>query len=209
MSKYAEIHMQGNMTAKGSNNVLTNFSFYFIAATGFGTYVKSNIEAAFQASIAAPICAALNARWAQTQNTVRFFDDPTDAPIGFPETTPGAITGDSMPSNVAAFVLLKTPLRGRSYRGSKHFGPLSESDTTTGTDDLLNAAAIARFQTICSAIVAGFTDSDSNIWSPYIFSRTLSGNVQTSADIKGAFVVQANLNKRLGRLAKRQVKSVY
>ena len=209
MSVHAELHMQGNIVAGGSDNRPTDFSFHFFNGGSIGSVTKPALEAKFQTIVAAPIIAALNARWSQTQNTVRWVDDATDAFQIFPEVNVGAITGDSMPPDVAIFQLLKTGLRGKNYRGGKHFGPISESDTTTPNADVLNAGAITRFNAIAAAIASGFTDSLGNVWFTFVLSRTLSQIRTNPTTVIGSTVVSVATNKRLGRLDRRQVRSVY
>lgn len=51
-----------------------------------------------------------------------------DYVTGFPKT--GALTGASMPNNVACVVTKRTPLRGRSFRGRIYMPGLTEDNVT-------------------------------------------------------------------------------
>jgi hypothetical protein len=204
-----EVQMQGLASAGGSNNRAANFKFHYIRSTISNPFIPADIEAAFQATIAVPILAALNLRYAQTFNTVRCIDDASQVPYQFPRAVAGSITGDSMPMFCSAYVLFRTSLRGRSYRGSKHFFPLSESDTTVGGDDVLNAGAKATWATAISAMLTGFTDSNSNIWVPSVFAKKLSQDVLNPTSIVNTQVTSILLNARIGRMKKRERSSVY
>lgn len=207
---HIEVGMFGEASSQGSTskNILNVYHFQRVPTTS--PVNKAHVESAFQSSIGVLVLALLNIRYNQTQNTVRIIDDAMDAPVAFPVTAAGAITGDSMPSYAAAFVLMKTSLRGRSYRGNKHFGPLSESDTTVGTADVLNAAAIARYATLITALGNGFTDSDGNLWQSCIVSRVPPAVYKTNpTNVIANQVTTIILNQRIGRMKRRQVSSVY
>lgn len=203
-----EVAMKGLMAAAGSGSVNTVFLFHFRRSGGTTPPSKANIDAAFQTAIATPIAAALNARWAATVDSVRFIQDALDAPIDFTSTLVGAITGDSMPSDQAAYLLLRTGVRGKSYKGSKHLGPMSESDTTT-SGDIFNSGCLTRLATIATAILGGFTDSDSNIWKTSVISTSLSTLRTNPTNIIGNDVVQVKVNHRVGGMNRRKVASVY
>jgi hypothetical protein len=205
-----EIILLGGIAAGGSNNRLTANTFHYQRIASIVAPVKAHVDAIFQTNIVAPIAAALNARWLQSQNTVRIVDDATDPPVPFAHALPGLIAGDSMPMVNAVFILLKTGLKGRKYRGSKHLGPLSESDTTSGTDDLLNVAALARFNTIKTALLTPLTDSDGNVWTLTVLSRQPPSQLLVNPTTVVANPVStAFVNKRIGRLRRREPKSVY
>jgi hypothetical protein len=204
-----EIHIKGTISAAGSNNRLTDWAFYFARNSLVPTLNKAGIDTAFQAAIMVPLGAALNNRFLQSQNTVRFPDDATDAPVAFNHAVVGAVAGDSMPTLCQAFMLFRTGLRGKHYRGSKKFGPLSESDTTAATADLLNAGAQANWAAVAAAILAGFTDAQGNTWIPTVLSKGLSQLRTNPTTIVASFVTQVLTRKSIGRIKKREVKSVY
>lgn len=201
--------MNGQIAAGGSGAKLTDFGFHYQRASGGPAISKANIETAFQAAVAVPVCAALNNRWAQTHNTVRLIDDALDAPYLRTRAVAGGVAGDSMSTIVAAFQLFRTGVRGKSFRGSKHFGPLSESDTTAGSSDVLNAGALTNFGAIATAALAGFTDSDGNVWSLQIVSRVLSQLRINPTLVVSTPVIEIHTNHRIGRMRHREVASVY
>lgn len=206
---YGEVLLLGTTAAGGSNNRLTNFSFHYKRDSTIPGLSKPDLDTIFQANVATPIAAALNVRWLQSGNTVRWLDDANDAPVLFAHALAGAIAGDSMSTILSSFILLRTGLRGKSFRGSKHLYPLSETDTTLATDDILNAAALARFATINAALLAPLVDASGNTWRLQVLSRTLSQLKINPTTVIANQVSAVLVNKRVGRMRHREVKSVY
>lgn len=204
-----EIVVNGLIAAGGSGNTPTANIFHFRRTTVVNPVNKANIDAAFQAAIVVPLGAALNNRWLQTRNDVRFLNDANDAYVPFAHAVAGAVAGDSMDSIATAFILLKTGLRGKSYRGSKKLGPLSEADTTSPNEDILNAAAIARMTTLMTALGTPIVDANGNTWNLSVVSTKLSQVRLNPTVVSATDVATIALNKRISRLKKRQRKSVY
>ncbi len=207
--RVVEIALQGTAAAGGSNNRAVDFIFHYRRTATVLAVPKAGIDAAFQTAIATPIAAALNARFLQSRNTVRFIDDALDQPFPFAHALPGLIAGDSMATSLSAFLLMTTGLRGKSYRGGKHLFPMSESDTTSGTDDVFNAGCLGRLATIANAILAGFTDATGNVWVPSIVSRKLSQLKTNPTTVTGNDCNAVFVNKRVGSMRHRKVKSQY
>jgi len=134
-------------------------------------------------------------------------NDPLDQAVAVSRAVAGAITGDSRASLDTAFCKIQTGIKGKSYRGNKKYGPMSESDSTT-TGDVYNAGCIARFATLRTAYLNGFTDSDGYVWVPVLYSR-LNDELVTKPAVACADVTNFLLNHRIGRLKRREVASVY
>lgn len=206
----AEIQMRGIITGGGAGEVRTNFVFHFRRLATAVDPLKSPINTAFQTNIATPIAAALNEDWEATTNSIRFVNDALDAPTEFSSALEGAITGDRLASFATAYLLMRTAVRGREYRGSKHLGPFSESDVTHATGcDIFNAGAVTRLTTICTAIGAGFTDSTTNNWVPCILSRKLSELTENPTTVITNDVTQILPNQRVGSEVRRKAPSLY
>jgi len=205
-----EVQLRGLIDGGPGGSVKTNFVFHWRRTAVAVDPVKSSINTAFQGAISAPIAAALNVDWSATTNTVRYVNDALDAPLEFTNADLGAITGDRLASFSAAYLLMRSSVRGRSYRGSKHLGPFSETDVTHATGcDIWNAATITRLTTICSAILAGFTDSTGNIWVPCILSRKFSQLEFNPTTVVTNDAIQVLPNHRVGSEVRRKVKSIY
>lgn len=201
--------LQGLIASGGSNSKNTVNVFHFRRTATAVDPSKSAINTILTTNILTPLALALNNRWSAVHSTVRYVNDATDAPQLFSQSAVGAVTGDGLSSLTAIFILQKSGLRGKNYRGGKHFGPLSEADVTAAADDILNAAAITRFAAVVSAMQAANTDSTGNIWVPTILSRSLSQLTVNPTTVITNDVASTLLNKRIGRLKKREVQSVY
>jgi len=205
-----EIQMRGLIDGGPGGSVKTNFVFHFRRTATAVDPTKAAVNTAFQGTISAAIAAALNEDWSGTTNAVRWVNDALDAPTDFTNSDVGAITGDRLASFAAAYILMRSAVRGRNYRGSKHLGPFSETDVTHATGcDVFNAGAITRLTTICTAILAGFTDSTGNIWVPSILSRTLSQLTINPTTVVANDAIQVLPNHRVGSETRRKVKSIY
>jgi hypothetical protein len=195
--------------AGGSNAVPSDSVWQFRRTSNINTLSKSSLEAAFQTNIALNVVAALNARYAQTLTTVRWVNDAYDKPTSTTRAIAGSIAGECMPTSLSVFFLGRTAFRGGIHRGSKKLFPLSEADTTLATADLWNAAALARFATIAAAWLAGFTDGNGNVWKPVVLSRKKSSLSLNPTTVYVTDINEVAVNKRVGRMKKRMVASVY
>jgi len=201
--QYGIVGAQGSTT---KNSIVTS---HWRKSAGTAPTNPIAFEVAYQTAIGAVIALALNARYTQTFTTARVINDVTNMAIQTTETDAGAVTGDSMPASSSAYILLRSQYRGKNFRGNKKLFPMSESDTTAGTADLFNAAALTRLGAIAAAILAGFTDSTGAVWKPFILSKKLSTLKKNPTVIYGADVTAVLINKRVGKMKKRAVASVY
>lgn len=206
---YIEVVQQAYAVARGG--AVKNFFniYHFRRTTTVNVLSKAHIESQFQTSIVTPTLAALDVDYTQTATTVRFFENATDPPIAFTETGVGGVAGDRLPDFSAVVIQLKTAVRGKSGRGSKHFGPIAES-STTGDD--LTAGAVTLFAAVGAAIIAGFTDSDGNIWVPGLkaaprpnFPAQYKVNPTTTV---WTDITHYVLNKSLGTMRRRKIRTV-
>lgn len=205
----AEIHLTGKMASGGSNTVNTDFIFHYRRITLAVAPVKANLAAVFAASVVTAVAAALNTTWSASFIRIRWPNDPLDLFTDVTSAAVGAITGDRMSSEDSAYLTFATALRGKSYRGGKHLAPMSETDSTSGADDLFNAPALTRLALINTNYLAGLTDSDGNQWVAAVLSRKLSNFKVTPCTLVINDIVQARVNKRIGSMLRRKVKSVY
>lgn len=204
-----EIQMRGVAAAGGSGTKNILFTFQYRRTAVVLPVIKGDVDTAFQAAVAVPICALLNNRYLQSMNTIRWRNDVLDQQLEFPHAVAGAIAGDGMAVAASSYILMRTGIKGKSYRGNKHFGPMSETDTTAGTEDTWNAACLARLATVAAALLAGFTDAGGNVWVPQIVSKKLSLEIFNPAQLIAYDVISCLTNKRVGWMKNRRVKSVY
>lgn len=202
---HAEVRMRGVSGAAGGGAKNFEFLTHWRRTANILPINNAHIGAAFQSAIATVICAALNIRYTESGVDVRFLDDATDAYVTTTASTPGAITGDSLADYASAVIQYKTAYRGKSGRGSGHFGPMSESDVA---GDVLVTAGITNMTTIITALAAGFTDADGNVWVQQVFSRTLSQVKVNPTNVIANDVTSRLLNKTTGTMRRRKVKTV-
>jgi hypothetical protein len=206
---HAEVIMQGLIASGGSNAVNTQFIFQYRRLSTAVAPTKTALATAFQAGPGVAIVAALNARWSEQFVSVRWINDALDQALPFTNVNPGAIAGDSLASHVAGFMLFRTGIKGRSYRGGKHFGPFSEADVTTANDDIFNVAAVVRITAIATALATSLVDATPNTWKLCVFSRVLSQVKTNPTTVIANDVATILVNKRVANMKRRQVKSVY
>lgn len=148
----------------------------------------------------------VNALW--NSSSLRPLDDPLNPGIVYAVNTgnPGGQTGDRYDSFSAAKLSLNTGIRGKSFRGSKHFGPLSESDAA---GDDLNAGAITNWTNTAVAIFGSpfiLSDGTGNTFQCCVLSTLLSKLTPPSIQFTGADVLSATLNHTIGTMRRRKEK---
>lgn len=196
-----EIVCKGLCAAGGASATPTLNVFHFRRASSAMAYSPTNIASQFDADILSVIGLALNVDYSCPEVLVRCIDDADEAYTPYTSTVVGAVTGDRTPSFNAATLQLRTNLRGRNYRGSKHFSPMSESQIG---DDVWNAGALTVLGNIKSAIQAGFTDSDGNFWQPVVVSQELSQLSVNPTTVVYADVIQIVVNTLVGTMRRRK-----
>jgi hypothetical protein len=204
--RVAEIVLRGQIAAGGSDAVNTAFVFHYRRTAVTVDPAKAALNNAFTAGPAAAIAAALNVSWEASLHDIRWLNDAEDPYLSVTATEIGAIAGDRLPSDDAVFLLFRTALRGRRFKGGKHLAPFSESDIG---NDVLNAGAITRCTTICTALGTPLTDSTGNVWNFTIVSRFLSQLRTNPTTVVSNDVTQLLVNHRIGTMLSRKVRSVY
>lgn len=205
----AEIVMRGVSAAGGSSARNFNFVFNYRRIAVAVAPSKVALEAAFNAGPTPVILAALNARYTQSRNDVRWLNDAEDPYFPVARAGVGAIAGDSLSTFDAAYILLRTALRGRSFRGCKHLGPMSEADVTGPNDDIWNAAGLVRLNAVAASIIVPLVDATGNQWNLSVVSRKNSTLETNPTTVVANDVTLSLVNKRVGSLNSRKVQSTY
>lgn len=206
---YVEAISQGIVASAGSQSKISEQVSVWRRTSTTGAFTKAAFDTAYQAAIVVPTYAALNARVTQQLNGNRVLNSALDQFVFFNHAVVGSIAGDSMSPSVSAYLLFRTGLRGKSYRGSKKLYPMSESDTTTGTDDVWNAGCLGRLATIAAAYLAGFTDANGNVWICQVFSRILSVTISDPTTLTSNDLQSTMVRKTAGSMRHRKAKAVY
>jgi hypothetical protein len=205
----AEVVINGTVASAGSTTRAFASVYHYKRTNTVNPINKGHLVTAVQTQFRTLLMTCLSLRLTLTNYACRWLDDATDAYALTADTHPGLVTGDSMPLTNAAFILLQTGLRGKSYRGSKHLFPLGESATTVLTDDVFNAGALTYLGNYAAAIIANVTDSDGNVWQPCVLSRKLSQLKINPTTVTMNVITSALVNKRVGVMRHRHVKSTY
>jgi len=178
--------------------------YHFKRASLVPTLNKAGIHTAFQAAIGAPLLLALSVAYEQDHTSIRFLEDVTDAATDFADAGVGAIAGQNMPDYVTVSVQLKSGLRGRAARGAKRFAPIGESQSD---GDVLAAASVTLFQNLAAAILAGFTDAQTNVWTPVVVSRLPPSQLETNPTTIVTYnVIETEVNEGLGIMRRRKAR---
>jgi len=138
--------------------------------------------------------------------TIRPLDDPTVAALDVPDYWPdGAATGDRYADFGAWTMEIHTGLRGRCFRGRKHFGPVAEAQTTL---DEIAAASTADFLAAVGAweALTGLGDSGGNTWGLCVVSRKNSILTGPSIVLTWADFTACTLQPALGTMRHRKMK---
>lgn len=201
-----EVITQAHMVAAGGRQVPDKNIFHYMRTGTLIAPSKTAFITAFQTNVLAFMAAALNVRWAMEVILCRWLDDATDQYIQVTDTSVGAIATDSYDSRSAVYMQFRSGFRGRNWNGSKHFGPLSEIDTT---GDILTGAGLARFQTLQAKCALQFTDLPGQVYKPVVFSRTLSQVAFNPTNVLVSDVTSVALNKSVGSMKRRRAGSTY
>jgi hypothetical protein len=165
----AEISMLGIAAAEGAGVKKFANVFHFQRTSPSGTLDKGHVESMFNTVIVPPILAAISVDYTQTYTNVRMVDDALDPTTTVTRTGVGGRSGNRLPDFASFCIQMKSATRGRFARGSKHFGPIAVSDTLGDTE--ITPTTITRLNAIVTVLLAGFTDSDGNVWQGVILSR--------------------------------------
>jgi hypothetical protein len=147
----------------------------------------------------------LNVRVTGITHDLRPLDDPLIPAIeNNAGTGPGQVTGDPLPSSLAVVCELRTDVRGRSFRGSKHFSGLSESDILHG--DELDVTPLVNWNVFAAAMATSAGDGVGNTFTPCVLSPTLSIVYGTPPVFTGADLTGATAKAILGTMRRRKEK---
>lgn len=200
-----QIVINGTQAAGGSSVTPAINVFYYKRSTVAVAPVKASLYTQFNATVIAPLLLAANVRYTVNHVDIRCVDDPTDLKERTVNAGVGAIATDSLPSDDAVYFRLYTALRGKSYRGGKHFSPASEVDTT---NDLLTGAGLVRWQALKAAMAAVLTDTDGNVWNPVVLSAKLSQLKKNPTTVIANQITNVVLDANVGTMRRRRSRTV-
>lgn len=205
--QFCELVMKGHsIEADGGSKPIVNI-FHFVRETGPGTGLEVDVINQFLMLIAGAMNLAFSTDYIPDVITSRFMDDPLRAPVSIVNPLVPTIAGDRLPNFNAVVIRKGTYARGRSYRGSNHYGPIAESQTLL---DNLTGAASVLWGNIKDVLVAmggtggGVVTADGSTWRLAVFSPTLSDYTVSPILVTGSYVKDCVLNLRLGTMKRRK-----
>jgi len=201
--QFAEFVLKGHTVESDGSSRPTWNVFNFRKRSSAVPASPLSLGGAYMAQIETALSAALSDKYVSDEGTCKMMDDPASLPVGIANPIAAAVTGDRMPSgNGCVTVRLITNAAGRNYRGSKHFSPIAESQTTL---DNLNAGAQTLWLAVATALLASpIQDSDLNEWDLIVLSQDLSDFTVTPSVFTGAYVVTDPVNLQLGTMRRRR-----
>jgi hypothetical protein len=159
---------------------------------------------AWQGRVPAGVLALLHDDYVGDEVKARWLDQTINPETIVQFVNPGLKTGDRLPAYAAVTIQLRTNQRGRSYRGSKHYGPIAEADTTS---DQLAVAVQPAWDNVAITLAQALTVSG-QVLVPVILSRTKSQVMKDPVTLNAAAITNATLNLTLGTLRRRKEKTV-
>jgi len=196
-----EIVVHGSCTAGTSSVTPSGNTFFYRRAVAGSSISKAALKTIFESTVIAPLLAAANIAYSPNKCTIRNIQDATDLPVDFILAGVGAIGTDSEPSIDAVVCVLRTMFRGRNARGFKHFGGTSEVDTTR---DILTGTGLTHWTAVRDALDDQMTDTNGNVWNPFLFSRPGSQIKKNPCVVRGADINIVTLDLQIGTMRKRK-----
>lgn len=170
---------------------------------------ESALFDALDTALSATFMAALSEFYVGDFTRVRFMDDPMRAAIEVASLGNGLVEDDRAP-NFDAVVTRKIcgGARGRSFKGSNHWGPIAESSTTKDRLSIAGAIVWSAFNDALNGIAQdGLSASGGDLWKLIVLSPTLSNLTANPSVFTGAYVTETLLNLRIGSMNRRKEKA--
>jgi|SRR5882672_1265917 len=201
MTMILEVLVQANILNSGTPGRKSFNVFDFAPVAPPLVFSKNDLETSFITYFQGAVQALLHQDWSWYQASLRFIDDALDPYITYPVAIVGSETTDRAPGFQAVTLRYVTGVRGRSYRGSKHFSPIAEADTD---GDSLTSGQFGAWGSAGSALQAGFTDGNGNQWIPVVVSRKLSQLIVNPTNVVFTNVIAVVPNIILGTMRHRK-----
>lgn len=188
----------------GSVYPVTNI-FDFRRATNWNGDTLANLTSAFKAIMNPMLPPQLSVAATAGNIACRWLDDPLSVYGGSDSMDAGGRSGDRLPLYNTVYMNLRTDVRGRNFRGSKHFAPIAESDTTA---DWLNAGGLTNWSDATSGVDSlRFMETvNSTVWELCVISTTLSDLTARPSVFVGATVTEVVLSPIIGTMKRRKEK---
>jgi len=188
--------------SSGGVKTFTQVYHYFCTASPLPT--PAAVITAFDNGPASGIAGLLNVDCVGTTYDCREMSNANNQYTTVANGQTGGTTGDRLPMDMAVCFLLRTGARGRNFRGSKHYGPITEADTLR---DELTTGKVTSWNAVGTAI-SGLLSVTGGSLRPVVFSASLSQTRTNPTTLIGEDITAALLNKNIGTMRRRREKTV-
>jgi len=203
LTQVIEIQQHGrvNLTGGPTKNFF-NIYHYELAFGTVDTYTQLGQD--FYAKVVQQLMPLLSSQYTLYELAIRMLDRATEQFTVVPMNFPGGATGDRVASITSVTLPFKCVDRGKSFRGSKHFGPISDADQT---GDQITPAIVPTWNTFATTL-GGIFASVNGQYRPVIVSRKLSQLKQDPTNVVGSRVSSVLVNLTLGTMRRRKERTV-
>lgn len=204
-SAVLQINLKGHvlLSNSGRRNFLNTF-YYGIASTSTLGSVQDYVTD-FLAKVwtgTTKLQGALNNVYIPDPIEARFIQLATNPFINYDTpATPSYNSGDRYESGSCVTIRKKTGKRGKSNKGSWHFGPLSEADTTL---DELISTGLTHWANVNTACALSLAPSGKDVLAPWLISASMSQLGTDPVQIYYEPISSCVLNKTVGSIDKRR-----
>lgn len=191
----------------GSKNCWNTFEYESVTPQAAPS-TPQQVMTAFLTAIWTPaVVPAISSAYLPDGIYARDIGKPTNALVkGAVNQATGTNGAEPLSGDTAVYQRFLTPMRGRSYQGSKHWFGVPESGTL-GSE--LTAGQLVLMAAVAAALQAGFTDAAGNIWYLVVLSATLSNLTLATPVIVTTPVSSIVTCKTVGTMRRRKEKGVY
>jgi hypothetical protein len=197
----AEIIVQGTVATSGGGSKQFVNAFHVQTAAAVPATTKAQLWTGFAAAIWTPLAAFLSVDYVGSAASVRWMDNALDIPVVTGVPANGGTALPRLDTALAVTLLLRTNNKGRSYRGSKHFGPIATADVLK---DELTAGALVNWHAVLATITGVFATAADTYYCT-VYSRKLSQPlVNPTTIINTAIQASSRVNKTIGTMRRRK-----
>lgn len=202
--QFCEVVWRGTDSVTGEGNRKFFQIYHFLRTNAiYAAEDPKEVAIALATLINGPLAAVLSVDYVGGSFSGRYMDDPTSGESFGSNASDGTVTGDRLPNWNCVTMQIKSDGRGRNYRGSKHFGPVAESQTL---EEFLTAGAVTLWDDVRTAMVASLPISTAagNVWNMIVLSTTLSDLEANPSVFTGAWATGFIINNRVGSMLRRK-----
>src|ERR1700688_1229429 len=194
VTNVVEILVKGTVPDTGGQTKNFQNVFHYRLSVSGTPQAANAVGNAVLTNVWAPIAALLSIAYTGVSSLSRYLDDATAPYIAGNVPASGGASLPRLSSAEAIVTPLQTAVRGKSFRGSKHFGPLATAQVIGDEINPANLATWVAAVANLNAVVA----VGGQTYIPVILSRSLSQIRFNPTSIVAADITTVLLNKTVG-----------